>query len=325
MQHEQREGGAEGPLVTLDRTARALRVDLRLRHLADSFRGEQPRRLLVERRVKSAGGFRDFFHARGIELRLHHLARRVAHEFSRSKGNFRSLGGTDTDGEDTDTIGRRLARGGQTIGIEFLAVRNDDDGTGKSLGLGESFPARADGRGEVGAPLGYEVGVEFVEGGQHRAVVEGQRRLEEGGAREGDQTDAIAAQLGDQVLGQQLGPLQPGRCHVGGHHGTRNVHGNDHVASAVGNLESVIAEPRLGQGHHEQREGGDDAGAPENPAERTGVPRQDGAQLRRDDPPDEGPAPPLGPPKEGGDRHKEPEEVQHPGLSETQGRRLHIV
>ena len=104
---------------------------------------------------------------------MHDFARGIADKFARTERNFRALLRSDAHGENTDTVGRRLPRGFESVGVEFLAIGNNDNGTGKSFRFAESLFAGADGRGNVRSAFRDEVGVEFVHRGKHRPVIKG--------------------------------------------------------------------------------------------------------------------------------------------------------
>ena len=312
-------------MVTLDRTPRAVRRDVCFGQLADSIHGQPPRRILIQRRVESARDLGDLRHARRIQPRLHNLAGSVADKFAPAEGNLRPLGGADTDGEDTDAIGRRLLSRGEAVGVQFLAIGNDDERARKSLGFPEGLLGHADGGGEVGAAFGNDRGVQLVERGQHRPVVEGQRGLEKSRAGKRNQSNPVGAEFADQVLGQKLRALKTRGRNIRREHGARHVHGNDHVTTTVWHLQRVVTEPRAGHGDNEQAEG-EKHTAPAEPAPaRAGVAREQVAQLGRDDAAQQDLTAPLSPPIEHDDQRQQPQEVQQLRPRKGQGRRLHIV
>ena len=325
LQHEQRDRRGERPLVALDRAARRVHGNIRLGHFPDAVGRQQTRGVVVERRVEPTGRLGDLRHARRVEPGLDDFSRRVPHEVARAERDFRALGRPHADRENADAVGRGLLGGGEAVGIEFLAVGDDDQRPRKPLGFAEGFGGLADGGGDVGAAFGDELRVEFVEGGEHRAVVEGERRLQKRRAGEGDEADAVRAEFAHEIFGEQLGALEPRWGHVGREHRARDVHGDDHIAAAVRHFERVVAEARAGEDDHDQPQRAQHARAAEPPARRAGVAREQGAQLRGDDAADHSAAAPLGPPEEGREQRQQPQGVESARMRETQGRRLHSV
>ncbi len=93
-------------------------------------------------------------------------------------------------------------------------------------------------------------------------MVEGERGLEERGARERDQADAVVLEAADEVGDGELRPLETVRSRVLGEHAARHVDGEQHVDAAAALLLPVVAE--LGAG--ERREDAGEAGGQQRDA-----------------------------------------------------------
>ena len=104
---------------------------------------------------------------------MHDFARGIADKFARTQRNFRALLRSDAHGENADAVGRRLPRGFESVGVEFLAIGNNNNGAGKSFCFAKGLFAGADGRGNVRSAFRDEIGVEFVHRGEHRPVIKG--------------------------------------------------------------------------------------------------------------------------------------------------------
>ena len=114
-------------MITLDGTTGRIHGDISFRQLSDPVHGETLRRPVIQRRIKSTGRLGDFFHPCLVEARLHDFAGRIAHKFARTKRDLRSLGRTDAHGENADSVRAGLFGRHHAVGIEFLAVGDDDE------------------------------------------------------------------------------------------------------------------------------------------------------------------------------------------------------
>ena len=99
-------------------------------------------------------------------------------------------------------------------------------------------------------------------------VVQGQRALQEGGAAEGHQADAIPLEHGQQIVDFTLGAVQAGGLNVLGQHAAGAVQGNDQVDAPL--LHGLPSKAVLGtgQGHHHQQQGQQHQGRPPATADR---------------------------------------------------------
>ena len=75
--------------------------------------------------------------------------------------------------------------------------------------------------------------IELAEEVAQHLVVGAERALHERGAGEDDQADALAVQLIEQRVDEQLGARQAGRRHVVGEHAAREVEREHHLARAA--------------------------------------------------------------------------------------------
>ncbi len=96
------------------------------------------------------------------------------------------------------------------IRIQFLAIRENYQGTRLPLSLAKSLLGSANRFRDVCSALRDDRRVEFVKRGQHRVIVERQRSLQKSRAGKGHQTDSIAAHQAKQILRDELGSRQAG-------------------------------------------------------------------------------------------------------------------
>ena len=251
-ERQERDPEAQRPLVAFDGAVRVAGVDLPLLELAQAFVDDAPHvgGAVLQPDVEPAGRLRDLREPFFVQARFHKLPAGVFHKLRAAvlvgNGDERAVRRADPDGEDAHRR-RRLDRRVESPGIEVFAVGEEDQGVAFALALAERLGCCADGLGDVCAAQGDHVGVEFSERGKHRRVIDGERRLQEGGPGEGDQSEAVAFQRVGEVLRRELGAFEPIGGHVGRQHGARGVHGEEDVASlALGFLDGV-AVARLGQ------------------------------------------------------------------------------
>ena len=140
LQHEKADGRAERPLIALDGATGTVRRDVSLLHFADAFSGNERCRVVVQPCVKTTRRLGNFLHPGFVEFGIHDFpCGRIADELARAVGNLRSLRRTDTDGENTHALGRRLFGRGNAVRAQFLAVGNDDHRAGEPFGFSEGI------------------------------------------------------------------------------------------------------------------------------------------------------------------------------------------
>src|SRR5262249_17793275 len=148
--------------------------------------------------VGAAGVGRDLPERLLVEPRLHDLTLPVLDEAALDADEL-ALRGPYADGVDPDTaVGGALGRL-LHLALVVLAVRDEDERLVLPLPALEGLERRVDRPGQRGATSRDDTHLERIEALAEGAVVEGQRALHEGGAREGDEPDAIATELADEV------------------------------------------------------------------------------------------------------------------------------
>ena len=108
--------------------------------------------------------------------------------------------------------------------------------------------------GNIGAAFRDGLGVEIVDRIDGGVVVDREGRLEEGAAGKGDQADAIALQLVDQILRREFDPLETIRLHVVREHAARNVDREEQVESLAFHLVVGVAPARSRQANEDEAE-----------------------------------------------------------------------
>ena len=225
---EQHGGRPEEPREALDRNATLPLQQLLL--------GNQPQLLLVDvrdaltaraqRTVDPAGDLGDPRERLLIQPRSDDLSARVLHEAGesalRSDREDLARGRADADGEHLDPVLRRLLGLFDALGLEVLAVRDEDEDL-VVRALLHGPPRFGDRRREVG-PLGRnELGVHGVEAFPKRVLVVGERAGQIRLAGERHQADAVSVELLDEVEDRQLGSLETIGRDVLGEHAPRGV------------------------------------------------------------------------------------------------------
>ena len=264
-QGDARQGHHERPLVTLDGTAGRAGVDLAGLELAEPVLDQRAHRGLAagEAQVKSVAGPGDLVQRGFIEPRADDLAVLVPDELPRTPArqrDQRAFRRAEAHGEHPDP-GRRGVLGGLDPGglltlDRGLAVGQQEDGAVARLVLAEGFQGQVDGPAQVGAAARDQVGVQFGHGIEHGVVVDGQRGLEEGAARERHQPQAVALEQANEVVDGEFLAGEPVRREVRGQHALGHVGDDDQVQAAPVGLARFVAPARL-------RGGQDQAGEPE--------------------------------------------------------------
>ncbi len=271
---EEKRGGEQGdpeaqrPLVTLDGTAGKPRIGLPLLQFSEPCLHQMAhvRRAVLQAGVKTAGGFGQRGERLLIQARFHKLPVGPFHKFHPPvfprHGNERAAGGTDADGENPDLPGR-FARRFEDAGAQVLAVGEEDQRPLVALPLAKGLQRHADRFGKVGAAQRDDAGIEFVEGSEDGALIDGQRRLQKGGPGKGDDAHAVALQGVEEILRGEFGPVQPVGRDVVGEHGTGDVHGEQDIAPLSLRLLEREAVAGLGQRGGKAGQGSEDQRKPQ--------------------------------------------------------------
>src|SRR4029453_2730958 len=138
----------------------------------------------------------------------------------------------DTDREDAHAPFLGAPDGGVEIPLVTLAVRDQDDRLVARFAPFEGVEAGVDGGGERRSPTRDDAHLDRVEALEERPGVQRQRTLEERGARERHQSEAVAARFVPEVADGALRPRQPVGLDVRGQHAARRVEG-DHEVDAL--------------------------------------------------------------------------------------------
>ena len=326
---EAERGGGERPLEPLDRLAGAEDPGFREFDRFDAFLENLARGFRADREVETACGGGDFRETRPVELGGDRVARFVADEIraavfgaDRDEGAFRR---SDTNRENADPLGLGLLGGRDAIGCQFLAVREDDKGAGVPFRLAKCLAGRGDGGGDVRAALGDDRGVEFAERVDDRVLVEGERGLQECGACECDEADAVAAEQAHEVLGEELCAGKARGGNIRGEHASGGVHRHDDIAALLFCFPLDETEARLGEGKDGEGEGAEEQDRPCGAAERAHRSGELFPQAGCDDFCEQGAAAPVRPCESPGHQRQDAEEPEPLGCAEGQGSRLHIV
>ncbi len=136
---------------------------------------------------------------------------------------------------------RRLFCCGDSIGIEFLAISEEDERAGLALCLPKSFLGNCDRGRDIGTAFRNNIGVQFIERIDNGTVVQRERGLEKRGTGERDEPDPVTFEQADEILGEKLGASEPGGRNVRRQHALGSVHGNDDIAAFL--LDLLLGEP----------------------------------------------------------------------------------
>ena len=220
----------------------------------------EPLALRAERLVESARRLGDLAQPRRVEARLDELSARIADEARPAlrigHGDQLAGGRADAHGVDADALLRDLARGRDGAALEILAVGEHDQALLVPLLGGERSAASRSALARSVPAVRDDARIERLQRLEEGVVVERERGLEERGARERDQADAVVLEPADQVDDRELRALEAIRSRVLGQHAARHVDGEQHVDAAAVLLLPVEAE--LGAG--ERREDAGEAG-----------------------------------------------------------------
>ena len=326
---EQARAKTQRPLIAFNRLPGSHDSGFGLINFQNSILKNLLRCFRPERFIKSASGLGDFFKPLFIQPTLHRLAVRIPDEVRpaafRAQRNQRTLSRTDSHREDPYSESCGPLRRGDSVGIQFLPVRQDDQGSRVPLPLSESLFGHANGFGDVRSPLRNDCGVELVERSQHRAVVQGQGSLQKRRAGKGYQAEPIAPHEAKQILRHEFRPREPAGRHIGRQHAAGGVDGDDHIPPTLFDL--TLNKSHLGprQSHRDQAEYGQDQDRLQSPAPDADRARKLRSKPRRNHPGENCSIAALRPVVESSDdRHDR--QGEEPGrLGKGQGRRLHTV
>ena len=209
----------------------------------------------AERCIYSAGGCRDGLQRALIEPRLDQVSRGILEEAAAligRQGDEIAVRRADADRVDLESIFRgRLGRIHRTA-FEILPVGHQDHHLVAVRAALQGGLCLLDGARDIGAAARNDPRVERGERLLKRAIVQGDRALQEGAARECDQAHGIPVQLIHEVTDRKLRALQPVGFHVRGRHAAGGVHREDDVIAAAFGLFPAIAGLRLRQRHEQQ-------------------------------------------------------------------------
>ena len=257
--HETGRRCGKRPLVAFDRLTGGENPGLAEFHRLDAFLKNLASRFRADEREKTTRGGCNFLQSGFVQFRCDRLASGIPHKIRASvieaDRNQRSLGRSNANCKNTNPLGRRLFGGRDAIRVEFLAVGQNDERAGLSLGLSKSLPRGCDGRRHVGAAFGYDGGVQLVEGIGDCVVVERERGLQKGRAGKGNESDAIALQKADEVLSEKFRPSETRGRHVRRQHAARGVDRHDDIAAFLFRFFFQKSVLRLGQSHDGQSDG----------------------------------------------------------------------
>ena len=221
-QNQEANRDAQRPLVSLQRLAGGKYPRLRSVHRFDSLLEDFFRGIGSDQREKATGSFRNFGKPVLVEARLHgfsgDITDKVLLPVVGSEGYERAFPRTDSDGKDPYSLLRRPLGGSHSVGIQFLSIGKDDEGSRLSFGFPERLLRHSDCGGDVGPAFWYDICIQLIQGIDNRGVVEREGSLEKCGASKRDETHTVALEKADQVLREQFGTGQPVRRNIRGQH-----------------------------------------------------------------------------------------------------------
>ena len=229
---------AERPLVALDRLAGEACFCLVFFHFAEAVADDlfHLSGAIAEQNVEAPARFRNFPHARLVELRLHILPAVILEKFYSAAlhrhGNQRAVRGTEADGESVEALLAR-ARRSDGVRLEFFAVGENDQRAMLALALAECLVRRPDRIREICPATRDDVRINLLQRLAHRAEIRRERRLQKRRSRKREQPHAVALDLVQQILRGELCAREPVRLEVRREHRVRGVHRDDHIASAL--------------------------------------------------------------------------------------------
>ena len=234
-----RDGRTERPLVALDRLPGKACVCFVFFHFAEAVGDDllHLRRAVLQVNVEASARFRNFAHARLVELRLHILPLVVAQEFrpaapAVAHRDERAIRRAEADGENVEAFLAR-ARRHDGIGLQFLAIGKYDQRPVLALAFAECLVRRLDRVREIRPAARDDVRVQLLQRLAHRAEIRRERRLQKRRARECEQPDAITLDLVQQILRGELRAREAVRQEVRREHGIRRINRDDHIAPAL--------------------------------------------------------------------------------------------
>ena len=194
----------------------------------------------------------------------------------------------DADGEDVHArfgrlFGRRQRFG---VGVMVFAVGEEHEHFMIVLALFKRRQRSSDGGGKGCAALWNDADIEGLDALAKSLVVEGEGRLQKGGAGKSHQAKPVVPGLLHQVEGGQFRLFQAIRRNVLGQHAARGVHGDDDVQPFLFCLLPGKTPLGPGQGQQHAGHGGGQQGEAKGLAARGNAHQQIGQQTRLDELPD---------------------------------------
>ena len=276
--NEQSHRHAQRPLITFDRLSCRQDSSFRLVEFENSVLKDIARCLGAQWDVKTSSRLRNLLQPLFVKLALHRLSGSVANEIGSplvtTQGNERAFRGANANGKNTHAELASPFRSGNAVGIQFLAVGQDNESARLPLPLSEGLFGNANRLGDVRSTLRNHRGVEFLERGEDRIVIQSQRSLEKGRARKGHQADAITSDQAQQILRDELGPCQPTWRHVSGKHAARGIDRDDHITATLLNLALNETHLRPSKSHGDKTEDRKDHGRLQRPPSLANGPRK---------------------------------------------------
>ena len=231
--HEQN-GGQQQPLVELDGDGALAAFDFEgieiVHDIAHHFRHASG---AGGHGVAATGLAGELAHHVGLEAADDRLAITVHHAALREIriGNVVAILGADADGDDEHSGLDRLVDQIVEIVVVFFAIAEDDERVVFLAGLLERLDGEAEGIAEIGTAAGDPVFVDLLDRLTDRAVIDGERRIDVGRARETDQSHALVGHAFHQFVDRHLGTAEAVGFHVLNAHAAREVEGKEDVAA----------------------------------------------------------------------------------------------
>lgn len=230
-QTEQRERDEGGIGLVADRAAALLELaagEARDVRIVDRGEVEHAR---TRRHVGAARLERDLAEQVAVEATHDGIAVRVTQERARPGPRIGDVDAAaalvaEADRDDLDTGLGGLPCGVEGEGLVILAVGDQDECTLGGPRSAEPRHRAQDRLGETRTAAGDRVRPGAVERETQEALVRRHRREHRRAPREGDQSDLVVAEIGEQIAHLGLRPLEPGGPRIVGQHRARHVEGD---------------------------------------------------------------------------------------------------
>ena len=265
--HEQRRGEqchaeTERPPVALDRMPGQLCVDFVFVHFFQSFVHDFPHvgGTVFKVNINPAADFGELSQPVLVETRFDELAVFIFHKARpsrfRRQRNQRAVVCPDAHRENADAL-RAVARRGDTVGVDLLAIAENDQRPVVALAFSKRIHRDLDRVRDVRAPHRDDTRIKLADRVQHRAGIRRERRLQKRIAGEGDHPHAVALQQPGKILRGEFRAGEPVWCDVGGEHAFGNVDGEQDVPALAFFLLPGEAVARTGERGDDARERGE--------------------------------------------------------------------